>query len=316
MSRGRSRKQEVLVGALLVVSAVVFGWLSVQVGASRGLGKTVLVTAVFDDAAGLVADSAVKVSGIEVGRVRSLDVDFDRAVVTLALRAEAGIRKDVRAEVRARSLLGEKFLRLVPQSRDAPLLQDGDRIESTGPTMEIDQIIATFGPLVSRVKPEDVEALVHGAAVVMNEAGEDAPRILARVEALLAKFEQAANVAPQLERDLPAILGDLRGASGRLDGTLGKLDRVLDEGERTLSAVNSAAQRVPGTLERVDGAVDQVRPALDDVSRALEQSDEVVAELRAALAKLEKLDEKELRRILRQEGVLVRLQPLKDKDLE
>ena len=305
-----------MVGGLIVVAAVVFGWLSVKVGASRGFGSVVTVTAVFDDAAGLVEDSAVKVSGVEVGRVSKLEVDFDRAVATLSLREGAGLRRDVRAEIRARSLLGEKYVRLVPMSREASLLQDGDRIEATVGSMEIDQVIATFGPLLSKVNPEDVEKLIHGAAVVMDEAGQETGGLLDQIKAILGKAEQAASVAPQVEKDVPVILADLRGASARLAGTLDRVDHLMAEVEKVTQTADGVVRRVPGTLDKVDGAVDAVRPAFDDLERALDQSDEAVAELRAALQKLEKLDEKEIRRILRQEGILVRLQPLKDKDLE
>ena len=108
MSRRTNRRNELLVGGLVLLAGLLFTWMAIQVGALKALGNSITVTARFDDAAGLVPDAAVKVAGVKIGAVRSLAVDFDEAVVTLVLDADAGIRSDVKAQVRARSLLGEK----------------------------------------------------------------------------------------------------------------------------------------------------------------------------------------------------------------
>ena len=50
---------------------------------------------------------------------------------------------------------------------------------------------------------------------------------------------------------------------------------------------------------------------MDDLSRAMAQSDEAITGLMSVMAKLEKLDEATLRRLLREEGVLVRLRSQK-----
>ena len=66
MSRRTNRRNEFLVGGLVLVAGVVFTWMSVQVGALKALGDTVTVTATFTDAAGLVPDAAVKVAGVNL----------------------------------------------------------------------------------------------------------------------------------------------------------------------------------------------------------------------------------------------------------
>ena len=113
----RTRSNEMKVGGLLLLALVVFAWLSIQIGAFQGFGETIRVHVTFNNASGLVVDSAVKIAGVEVGRVSSLVVDFDVARAELELQAEAGIRNDVVAQVRSRSLLGEKYVALTPDQR-------------------------------------------------------------------------------------------------------------------------------------------------------------------------------------------------------
>lgn len=54
-----------------------------------------------------------------------------------------------------------------------------------------------------------------------------------------------------------------------------------------------------------------LEPGVDDLNRALESSDEAVERLNKVLANFEDFDQESLRRLLRQEGVLVRLKPEK-----
>jgi phospholipid/cholesterol/gamma-HCH transport system substrate-binding protein len=318
VTRRRSRQNEVRVGLLLLVAAGVFSWMAIQIGAFRGLGDTVTVTLHLPDAAGLVKDSAVKVAGVGVGGVTDLRVDFDEAVATLVLRADANLRTDVRAEVRARSLLGEKYLALVPRSQDAPLLKDGDAITNVRPSVEIDQLIAALGPVLTEIDPKAVASLVDSLATIAASISGSSDDLTADVRELLAALKEASKLAPALTEDVPPLLKDARQAVRGINRSLGKVDKAVD-------GFAPLADRATGTLDRIDAAADAVPPAVsearalmktvepgaDDLARALESSDEAVARLNKVLANFEGFDEEALRRLLRQEGVLVRLKPEK-----
>lgn len=311
MSRSRSWKTEIMVGSLLLLAATAFGWMAIQVGAVHDLGESVRVTAVFDDAAGLVPDSAVKIAGVEVGRVGAMALDGNRASVTLVLRKDAAVRSDVRAEIRARSLLGEKYVSLQPKSSEAALLTDGGRIAETGGSMEIEQLVAAIGPLLAEVSPDDVRKLVHGAALLSEEAGAEAPQIFDSARSILGKLEGLGDVVPAVQRDVPPTLAELRSTVGRLDATLDRLDRALDHGDAFLGRADEAIAGVPAVVAETRSILAEVRPAADDVAKALEASDEAVSEARAVLKSLSTLDDAAIRRLLREEGVLIRLKPLK-----
>lgn len=318
MSRQRTRTHEIRVGILLLVAAAVFGWLAIQIGAFRSLGETVTVTVELPDAAGLVKDSAVKVSGVEVGGVQDLRVDFDTAVATLVLRADAQIRQDVRAEVRARSLLGEKFVALVPQSPDAPLLADGGTITHVRPSVEIDQVIAAIGPLLQEVDAKDIASLVESLSSIAASLANSSDDLAGDVGELLDALKEAAKLAPALTEDVPPLLKDARRAVRRLDGTLVKVEGALDEvtpladrAGTTLDHIDAAAKSVPPAADEARTLMKKVQPGVDDLTRALESSDEAVERLNTVLKNFEGFDEEALRRLLRQEGVLVRLKPEK-----
>jgi len=307
VSRRRSVKHEVRVGLLLLGALLVFGWMSVRIGALRGVGNSFSVTVVLDDAAGLVRDAAVKVAGVEVGSVRDLRVEVDVAVVTLSLRDAAGLRRDVRAQVRARSLLGEKYMSLSPRSTDAPLLVDGDVIADVVPTVEIDDLIAALGPALAAVDPADVARLVSSAADVSVALGTDADALVSKTTELLDKLNEAASIAPALKEEVPALLSDLRRTNTQLQAVVARADALLVRADDTLGTVNAAASDAPAAVADVRRILAELEPGMDDLRSAMEQSDEAMTDVRTILENFENFDEEALRKLLREEGVLVRL---------
>jgi len=312
----RNARNEVLVGGLLIVAAAVFVWLAIQIGAMQGLQQTLRVTVRFDDAAGLVPDSAVKVAGVAVGAVESIVVDHDEAVATLELRASARLRRDIRAEIRSRSLLGEKYLSLSPMSREAPLLEDGDSIVDVRQSMELDQIIASFGPLVEQVRPEDVAAIVESAAAMTTALQADVPDAVSAAKRLIVRLEELGEIIPGLKADVPALTADLRRLTGSVEATVAKADTLIEDLGKVAQEVDGALDDVPAVVASAKKITAHLEPGMDDLGRALEDSDELVAKLDKLAGRLEGLDEAAIRRLLREEGVLVRLKPLSQSEKE
>jgi len=307
VSRPRTPRAELRVGLLLLTALAIFTWLSIQVGGFSVLSNKLEVKAVFDDAGGLVEDSAVKVAGVKVGSVRSLSVEFDRAVAVLALDKGAELRQDVRAEIRARSLLGEKYVALMPRSADAPLLKSGDEITNTVSGIEINQLITQFGPLLKKIDPEDMARIVKNLGEVTAGVGEDAPAIMKSLKDLLDNLNDASEMLPEVKAELPQLLTDLRRVSWKIERSLQRTDRML-------ASAHAAADAVPVTTGKMNAAIDKISPSLDDLNRTLSQSDEALVKLLKVLTKADKFSEEGLRRLLREEGVLVRLTPQRKKD--
>lgn len=312
MSR-QTRQNELKVGALLLLAVGVFAWLSIQIGAFQGFGETIQVRVTFDNASGLVADSGVKIAGVEVGTVESLTIDFDAAVAILELQKEAGVRKDVTAQVRARSLLGEKYVSLTPKSREAPFLEDGDEIESS-PSVEIDDLVAALGPVLSEVKPDDVAVLVGSLAKLADNLGGESESILGKTQTLLDRLNTAAEIAPDIKEDVPPLLKEMRRTVKDTRTTVGKAEDAIARAQEVLDQIDKSARGVPTVVSDVQKAIDTIEPGLDDLRRAMESSDAAVKNMDAVLANWKNFTEADLRRLLREEGVLVRLtEPRKKK---
>ena len=91
--------------------------------ATRGGEEPYKVRAIFDNAGFAIPGEDVKVAGVKVGKIDSLDVTDDfKAVVVLDIQEEAyqDFRRDAECMIRPQSLIGEKFVECEPtQARQA-----------------------------------------------------------------------------------------------------------------------------------------------------------------------------------------------------
>ncbi len=293
-------KYEAGVGCLVVVAAGLLAFMALQVGAIRGLGEHVEATVVLDDAAGLSTGAVVSIAGVSVGRVSSLVVDFDRARATISLDADAQVRTDATVVMRARSVLGEKYLEIVPESRDAPLLKDGDTLTRTQGMVEIDQIVTRMAPLVDALDPEALRAV--GASLSQALAAD--PDRPAR---MLADAERALHNTANASDELPALVTDAR-------TTLASVKKTSDAARPVLARTDGAVERLDTLIASVPA--DEIPALLTDLRAAVKEGRAVITRLDGSavdmaevLAKVNGITSEDLSYWAREEGVLIRLVP-------
>ena len=123
-----SKPSKPVLGAIGIVC---LGYLSIKLGKLELIGGNVYeVVAQFNTASGLKSGSAVEIAGVEVGRVRSIALNEDRAAVTLAVDNKVKLYTDTIASIKTRGIIGEKFLALSPGGGGDPL-KPGDTIRDT-----------------------------------------------------------------------------------------------------------------------------------------------------------------------------------------
>ena len=101
----------------------------------------------FAEATQLAQEADVRISGVNVGRVKKLDLGDGRTDVEIELKDEyAPIPQDSRAILRQKTLLGETYVELTPGTQTAPDIPEGGRLETTqvASTVELDEIFRAF----------------------------------------------------------------------------------------------------------------------------------------------------------------------------
>jgi phospholipid/cholesterol/gamma-HCH transport system substrate-binding protein len=137
---GRSFVETVLGAAVLVV-AVLFVFYAYDAGNLSAVDGYE-VTAKFYGVDGLTGGSDVRVSGVKVGTVTDLYIDFDayQAVVTMSIMPELKLATDTRASVTGEGLLGGKYIMLEPGTGD-DIIANGGEITNTKDVVSVEELL-------------------------------------------------------------------------------------------------------------------------------------------------------------------------------
>ncbi|MEE2023897.1 MULTISPECIES: outer membrane lipid asymmetry maintenance protein MlaD [Alkalimonas] len=146
-----TRKIEIFVGVFVALAIAAFLVLALKVANTgfAGSGDTYTLYADFENIGGLKARSPIKVGGVVVGRVAS--IELDKTYYTPRVRLEISRQYDNFPEtssvvILTSGLLGEQYLGIQPGFIDdtVHILQDGDVIEDTRSAMVLEELIGQF----------------------------------------------------------------------------------------------------------------------------------------------------------------------------
>jgi phospholipid/cholesterol/gamma-HCH transport system substrate-binding protein len=102
----------------------------------------------FAEATQLAQEADVRISGVNVGRVKKIALGSDgRTDATIELKNQyAPLPEDSRAILRQKTLLGETYVELTPGTRGSPKIPENGRLATArvAPTVELDEILRAF----------------------------------------------------------------------------------------------------------------------------------------------------------------------------
>lgn len=145
-------RTEILVGIFVLVGVLCLAYLAIRLGKLELLGnKGYVVYANFASVAGLKIGDPVEIAGVKVGKVESIGLADDSARLGLRVEDQVKLQEDVIASIRARGLIGDKFVLISPGASDR-LLGSGGKIRDTESPPDINDLIGKLvgGDLASK----------------------------------------------------------------------------------------------------------------------------------------------------------------------
>ena len=203
------------------------------------------------EAATLAVEADVRMAGVNVGKVKSKELDEGgaRTIVEVQLDdAYAPIPKDTHAILRQKTLLGETYLELTPGNKSAGTLQDGDRLANAQVenTTELDEIFTAFDPRTRRAFKDWVKEL--DGAITKGHRSEDLNDAFGNFEGFAvdgAKLMQVLDEQDTAVHDLVKNTGQVFGAINERRGALREL--ILNS-KRTFEATASRDKALAQTF--------------------------------------------------------------------
>jgi phospholipid/cholesterol/gamma-HCH transport system substrate-binding protein len=135
---------ESVLGAIVIVVALgFFVWAYARADVGDPGGYTLV--AKFDRIDGIDPGGAVRISGIRVGQILATELDpaTYRAQVRFSVDRAIELPADTSAQILSTSLLGGKYLALIPGGDDL-LLDEGDEITFTQSSVSFEDLIGQF----------------------------------------------------------------------------------------------------------------------------------------------------------------------------
>lgn len=135
---------ETILGAVVLIAAIGFlGWAYARSDVSTTGGYELIAR--FDRVDGLDSGSDVRISGIKVGKVTAMRLDPTtfRAEVRFSVATGIEVPTDSSASVASASLLGGKYLSIVPGG-DTEILKPGGEITLTQSSVNLEELLGKF----------------------------------------------------------------------------------------------------------------------------------------------------------------------------
>lgn len=199
-------------------------------------------TVAFPRTLALAEQSDVRISGVNVGHVITLKYDKDgRAHVTIEIASKyAPIRSNMHAILRQKTLLGETYVQLKPESAGAPVLPDGAQLPNAQvePAVTLDDILATLTPQTRRSFQIWMQSLAEG----LGGRGEEINSSFAVLQPFVEDSNKLVAVANSQEGALTASIHNTGVVFDALTAREGQFRGLISNGERTFHAFAQSSQ--------------------------------------------------------------------------
>jgi virulence factor Mce-like protein len=141
---------------LVLVAAGALAWLFRDLGA-----KT--ITAYFDETVGVYAGSDLRILGVTVGTIDSVQPQGRQVKVVMTLEDGIAVPANADAVVVSPSVVSDRYVQLTPAYTGGPQLKDGASIPigRTQTPVELDQLYSTLNQLATALGPNGANS--HGA---------------------------------------------------------------------------------------------------------------------------------------------------------
>jgi len=302
MSQNPHRIDRALVYGCLFVALLVL-LIAATIAQYRGAFDDEVIVTVEADRAGLtLAQGApVKLRGVEIGQVGSIDTDGDKVLVDLEIEADQidRVPADVTAQIVPPTAFGAKYVQLTaPSGGTAKPIDAGAVIPATRVTVEVDEAFENLTRVLDVARPAEVNAALTAVAGAVDARGELIGDLISRTDAYLvalnpalptlsADLHKADDVLDVYEAARPDLI-DTLDQTGDISDTLVRQQASLNAFERSLTTFSDEADVLLRSSEHgVVTALDLLEP----VSRTLERYSPELPCVVLGLASVNKLAE-------------------------
>lgn len=234
--------------------------------------------AAFDEAGGLKAEDAVLIAGVRVGAVDKVTLEDGEVLVEFTVKTDATLGEATGAAIKVKTLLGSKFLAVVPagdgqlaaesliptERTTSPfdVTQAFEGLAETSNEVDTKQLTRSLGVLadLSRNTPDEFQdALAGVTALSGNLADRDA-----EINSLLTNLERLSTVLDDRDDDIITLMRD---SDVLFQALIARRDEIHDVLVATQQLSAELTKLVRQSREDLKPALTQLKSVLDVINK-------------------------------------------------
>src|SRR6478609_1010811 len=244
-------------------------------------------TAAFAEAGGLKADDEVRIAGVRVGKVESVELDGDHVKVTFRVESDSGFGRQTSAAIKVKTLLGAMYLSLLPAG-SGQLAQGGEipvertsspydvvdafsGLADTAEKIDTDQLAKSLGTLadLTRNTPEEFRDALSGVSQLSsNIAARDD-----QINTLLTNLDRVSTVLDDRDEDIVGLMKDsdvlFRALVARRDSVHNLLVATSSLSKELTTLIRQSRADLKPALEHLENVVAVLNKNEDNLDNSL-----------------------------------------------
>jgi virulence factor Mce-like protein len=216
----------------------------------------------FAEATQLAQEADVRISGVNVGKVKKIDLGDDgRTDATIELADKyAPLPSDSRAILRQKTLLGETYVELTPGTKGAPKIPENGTLATArvAPTVELDEILRSFDKKTResfQVWQQDLGAGIEGHGQDFSDAlGRLAP-FAENSNELLKILNSQSRATREVIKNTGVVFDALSERDGQLADWIANSNHLLATTARRDAEIRGLFRAFPSFIDNSSSAL-------------------------------------------------------------
>lgn len=214
------------------------------------------VSVMFPRTTNLYEGAQVKVLGVQVGKVDTIERDGLQVRVTMSYDPDVKLPADVHAVIVPPSVVGDRFVQLAPAYTGGEVLADGAElgIDRSGVPLELEDTYRALDQLSRDLGPRGANR--NGALTRLIRAGAD-------------NLRGRGVLLNRTVRELADAIGVIAGSSDSINGTTTNMARITARLAGSDATIRSLVRNLVAVATELNGQGDSLAAAVTTLDRAL-----------------------------------------------
>lgn len=282
-------------GMFVIAGGIFLVVLLYMIGTKENLfSRTFLLKARFSNAQGLTRGNNVRLSGIQIGTVRSVKIIND-STVEVVMRIEESMRSNIKtnavASIGTEGFIGNKLVNIFPGKEPALPVSENDIITDRK-TIDTDDMLQTLNATNKdiNIAAADLKAVIqkfNNSTALWKLLNDES--IPANLRIAVQNVKAATSQAQQMTTTLNLIVGDIKSGKGSL-GALVSDTGISYEIQETLEKIKSIGSTAEKLAAGIQNSIDKIDEQISNgkgTIPALLNDSSIVTTINASLKNIE-----------------------------